>query len=74
MLQNIFPRGTQSRTISINAQYQVLFHNPRDNLQITILAKQLCPCNSKDFIEIYKRAKSRPYSTEDKCNFRIQLR
>ena len=23
MLQNIFPKGTQSRTISINAQYQV---------------------------------------------------
>ena len=29
MLQNIFPKGTQSRTISINAQYQVLFRNPR---------------------------------------------
>ena len=28
MLQNIFPKGTQSRTISINAQYQVLFLNP----------------------------------------------
>ena len=25
MLQSIFPKGTQSRTISINAQYQVLF-------------------------------------------------
>ena len=61
MLQNIFPRGTQSRTISINAQYQVLFRNPRDNLQITILAIQLCPCNSKEFLEIYKRATSHPY-------------
>ena len=61
MLQNIFPRGTQSRTISMNAQYQVLFRNPRYNLQITILARQFCSCNSKDFIEIYKRAASRPY-------------
>ena len=61
MLQNIFPRGMQSRTISINAKYQVLFRNPRDNLQITILARQLCPCNSKEFLEIYKRATSRPY-------------
>ena len=33
MLQNIFPKGSQSRTISINAQYQVLFRNPRDSLQ-----------------------------------------
>ena len=61
MLQNIFPKGSQSRTISINAQYQVLFHNPRDSLQISILARQLCPLNSKDFLEIYKRATQRPY-------------
>ena len=61
MLQNIFPKGTQSRTISINTQYQVLFRNPRDSLQISILASQLCPCNSKDFLEIYKRATQRPY-------------
>ena len=61
MLQNIFPKGTQSRTISINAQYQVLFCNPRDSLQISILARQLCPLNSKDFLEIYKRVMQRPY-------------
>ena len=61
MLQNIFPKGTQSRTISINTQYQVLFRNPRDSLQISILARQLCPRNSKDFLEIYKRATQRPY-------------
>ena len=56
MLQNIFPKGSQSRTISINAQYQVLFHYPRYSLQISILARQLRPLNSKDFLEIYKRA------------------
>ena len=61
MLQNIFPKESQSRTISINAQYQVLFRNPRDSLQISILARQLCPLNSKDFLEIYKRATQRPY-------------
>ena len=63
MLQNIFPKGTQSRTItiSINTQYQVLFRNLRESLQISILARQLCPCNSKDFLEIYKRATQRPY-------------
>ena len=36
MLQNIFPKGSQSRTISINAQYQILFRHPRDSLQISI--------------------------------------
>ena len=61
MLQNIFPKGTKSRAISINAQYQVLFRNPRESLQISILALQLCPHNGKDFLEIYKRAMQRPY-------------
>ena len=56
MLQKIFPKGTQSRTISINAQYQVLFHNPRDSLQISVFAHQRFPHNSRDFLEIYKRA------------------
>ena len=61
MLQNIFPKGSQSRTISINAQYHVLFRYPRDSLQISILARQLCPLNSKSFLEIYKRATHRAY-------------
>ena len=61
MLQNNFPKGSQSRTISINAQYQVLFRNPRDSLQISILARQLCPLNNKSFLEIYKRATHRAY-------------
>ena len=61
MLQNIFPKGSQSRTISINAQYQVLFHNPRESLRISILARQLCPLNSKSFLEIYRRAAHRAY-------------
>ena len=61
MLQDIFPKGSQIRTISINAQYQLLFRNPIDSLQISILARQLCPLNSKDFLKIYKRAMQRPY-------------
>ena len=56
-----FPKVSQSRTISINAQYQILFCNPRDSLQISILARQLCALNSTDFLEIYKRATQRRY-------------
>ena len=61
LLQNIFRKGSQSRTISTNAQYQVVFHNPRDSLHISILRRQLCPLNSKSFLEIYKRATHRAY-------------
>ena len=59
MSQNIFSEGSQSRTISINAQYQVLSRNPKDSLLISILARQLCPLNSKSFLEIYKKATHR---------------
>ena len=61
MLQNIFPKGSQSRTISINAQYQVPFRNPRDSLQISISARQLCPLSTKSFLEIYKKAMHHAY-------------
>ena len=54
MLQNIFPKGSQSRTIGINAQYQVLFRNPRDSLQISILARKLCPPIVKTFSKSIK--------------------
>ena len=61
MLQNIFPNGKHSRTISIDAQYQTLFRNPRDSLQISTLARQLCPMKSRDFLKMYKKATKRPY-------------
>ena len=61
MLQNIFPNGKHSRTISINAQYQTLFRNPCNSLQISTLARQLCPTKSRDFLEMYKKATKRPY-------------
>ena len=61
MLQNIFSQVSQSRTISISAQYQVLFRNPRDSLQISISARKLCPLNSKSFLQIYKRATHHAY-------------
>ena len=67
MLQNIFPKESQSRTNCINAQYQVLFRNPRDSLQISILARQLCPLNSKTFLEIYKRATHHAYGYSFCC-------
>ena len=50
MLQNIFPKGTQSRTISINSQYQALFRNPRDSLQISVFARQLFPHKVETFL------------------------
>jgi len=49
------------RTISLNAQYIVLFKNPRDNSQFTHLARQLHPHTSRFAVEAYKNATTEPY-------------
>ena len=43
LVQNIFPKNKESRTISLNSQYMVIFKNPRDASQIANLAKQMYP-------------------------------
>ena len=43
LMQNLFPPGKLSRTISLNSHYLVIFRNPRDSLGISTLAKQMFP-------------------------------
>lgn len=61
LTQNLFPKGKVSRTISINAQYFVLFKNPRDASQIMHLARQVMPGNSREMVQAYKMATEKPY-------------
>ena len=49
------------RTISLNAQYIVLFKNPRNSSQFVHLAKQLYPHNSHFAHEAYINATKCPY-------------
>ena len=44
------------RTISLNAQYIVLFENPRDNSQFTHRARQLYPYNYRFAVDAYKNS------------------
>ena len=67
-MQNIFPKGGETRTISLNTQYQALFKNPHDSLQVSILTRQLLPSKSRYFIEAYQNAASRPFGYLF-CNF-----
>ena len=39
--QNMFPKNPHARTISLNAHYMVLYKNPRDVNQFSILARQM---------------------------------
>lgn len=80
--QNIFHKGARSRDISLNAQYLVLFKNPRDLQQISFLARQIYPQNSSELSRIYKEATVLPHSyllidltqaTNDLLRFRTDI-
>src|SRR5207247_3438023 len=60
--QNLFHKDKQIRTITLNAQYLVLFKNVRDKSQIAHLSRQMHPSNTKHMVESYVDATSEPYS------------
>lgn len=61
LVQNLFIQGKASRTISLNTNYLVLFKNPRDKYQISLLGRQMFPGNVKYFMEAYNDATKQPY-------------
>lgn len=77
--QNLFHQGRGQRDISLNANYIVVFKNPRDRAQIRHLARQVFPNDPKFLEEAYYDATSRPHgyllldlkqSTPDEYRFR----
>ena len=54
-------KNKESRTISLNSQYTVVFKNPRDVSQMTTLAKQMYPGLVKFVQEAFADATSTPY-------------
>ena len=60
IVQNLFPYGKGSRSISLNSPYLVLFKNAGDKLQILILAKQMYPGQADFFINQYEETVKRP--------------
>ena len=61
LVQNLFPPGKYSRTISLNTHYIVAFKNPRDALAISTLARQAFPGEVSRVMEAYEDATKRPY-------------
>ena len=53
MNHNLYQQGKNSRTITLNVKYLVLFANPRDNLEISYLGRQLFPGNGKQLREAF---------------------
>ena len=82
IVQNLFHQGKDSRSISLNSHYLVLFKNPRDKLQILTLARQMYPGQTDFFFNRYKKAVKRPFgyllidlktTTQDNCRFRTNV-
>ena len=61
LVQNLFPKNKESRTISLNSHYMVVFKNPRDASQMSHLARQMYPGRVKFVQEAFKDATSVPY-------------
>jgi len=63
IVQNLFPRGKFSRTISLNCHYIVTFKNCRDSLGISTLIQQaFCSKNDRDYaMESFQDATSKLY-------------
>lgn len=62
LVQNLFAKGKEHRTQSLNANYLVLFRNVRDVSTVTHIAKQLVPSNPASFVKIYEDATRDPYT------------
>lgn len=62
LMQNLFPKGSEIRNISLNSNYIVLMKNSRDAAQIRHLARQMYPGGSKFLIKAYEDATKDPYS------------
>jgi hypothetical protein len=64
IVQNLFHKSKEHRTISLNASYLCLTKNVRDASQITYLAKQVYPSlrQRKFFQQPYQLATKEPYS------------
>ena len=59
IVQNVFHQGKETRNISLNAHYIVLFKYNINRPQISILARQVNPGRVQEFMKNYEKATSR---------------
>lgn len=60
--QSLFPKGQNSRLISLNAEHIVAMKNPRTQDQFAIFCRQHSPQNWRELNSIYKTATEQPFS------------
>ena len=62
LTQNLFPKSSAWRDISLNSTYIMIFKNPRDSSQISLFARQYAPGKSKILTDIFSHATASPYT------------
>ena len=69
--QNVFQKGPNARTISLNTHIHVLFANKRDEVQVSILAHQLfhSKTKKKKFLSMYDEHMKQRYARSAKLVF-----
>lgn len=82
IVQNLFDKGSQARTISLNCHYIVVFKNPRDRSQIMSLSRQMFPGDAHVLTDAFSDATTRPYgyiclnlraTTNDCCRLQTNI-
>ena len=61
IVQNIFHKGKETRSITLNAHYIVMFKNPRDKVQVKVLARQMFDKDAKVMEEAFSDATKNPH-------------
>ena len=61
IVQNLFDKGKDHRGVSLNSQYISVFRNPRDKLQIDILARQMYPTSRVFLVDAFHDATKEPF-------------
>jgi hypothetical protein len=61
LLQNLFPRGKESRDIALNSHYVTLFNSPVDRQQVNAFARRIYPNGTGRFLSVYDKAMQTPY-------------
>lgn len=61
IVQNLFTKNKEQRTINLNSHYLIVFKNPRDAGQIMHLGQQMYPGQNKFVREAFKDATSEPH-------------
>jgi hypothetical protein len=61
LMQNVFHKGKEIRSITLNGQYIILFNNPRDVQQVKVLARQMYGDDHKVLEEAFADATSKPH-------------